>query len=359
MRLSLAPAAAVAPLLFGLCASPTQAQQWARKMFNKLDHDFGAVARGADTVYKFEVTNIYKEDIRLSGVRTSCRCTTPEIKVPQSASGTLKTYEKGYIVATFNTRAFTGLHSATLTVSIDQPFPAQVQLRVHGNIRGDVVFEPGSIDFGRVDQGASPEKSVAVRYAGLRSWRITDVRSASNSLEVELAERARAGGRADYNLLIRLKPTAPPGLLNEQLVLVTSDQNNPRIPLDVQGRVVPEIAVAPEKLVFGQTPLGEKASRRIIVRGKQPFRITKVTSVVPGFDFRVADGKRERHIVRVDYTPVSGSGPMQAPIIIETDMGVSYAANCTAYATLVPAPPSGQATGAASTTAPETVVQGQ
>ncbi|MEM8865963.1 MAG: DUF1573 domain-containing protein, partial [Planctomycetota bacterium] len=313
------------------------AQEWATKMFNKKDHNFETVARGSDTVYKFEVTNIYKEDVHLASVRSSCGCTTPSIE-----NNTIKTYEKAYIVAKFNTRTFTGLHSATLTVTIDKPYPAQVQLRVHGDIRGDVVFEPGSINFGSVDQGTVAEKSVSVTYAGRSGWRINDVRSASSDLEVELAERPRYGGRAAYNLIVRLKPTAQPGFLKEQLVLVTSDGRNPRIPLDVEGRIVPEISVAPLNLVFGEMPVGETIKKRLIVRGKKPFRVTNVSCKIDGFDFSTDDTASDRHIIDVAFTPPSGEGAMKAPILIETDLGASYTANCTAIATLKPAPPAEQ-----------------
>ncbi len=321
-------------LLVAASASPhwAIAQEWASKMFETRDHDFETVARGSDTVYRFEVTNIYKEDIHLASVRSSCGCTTPSIE-----NNTIKTYEKGYIVAKFNTRTFTGLHSATLTVTIDRPYPAQVQLRVHGNIRGDVVFQPGSVNFGTVDQGATLEKSVSVTYAGRSGWRIQDVRSASSDLEVELAERPRMGGRAAYNLLVRLKPTASPGFLKEQLVLVTSDSRAPRIPLDIEGRVVPEISVAPVNLTMGATPLGTTVSKRVIVRGKKPFRVTKVSCEASGFAFKTDDAASDRHIIEVTFTPQSGAGAIKAPIVVQTDLGDSYQAECTAYATLMPA----------------------
>ncbi|MEM6330777.1 MAG: DUF1573 domain-containing protein [Planctomycetota bacterium] len=306
-------------------------QEWANKMFEKRDHDFKAVARGADTVYRFEVTNIYKEDIHLASVRSSCGCTTPSIE-----NNTIKTYEKGYIVAKFNTRTFTGLHSATLTVTIDRPYPAQVQLRVHGNIRGDVVFEPGSINFGSVEQGKPVEKSVAVTYAGYSGWRIQDVRSASSDLEVELGERPRSGGRAAYNLTVRLKPTAKPGFLKEQLVIVTSDQSNPRIPLDVEGRVVPEISVAPAKLLLGSLPLGETVTKRLIVRGKQPFSIEKIECQAAGFAFKAGEEPNDRHIIEIAFTPQSGAGYVKTPIVIHTSLGDTYQAQCMAYATLLP-----------------------
>ena len=50
----------------------------------------------------------------------------------------MKTYEKGAIVATFNTNSFHGQRGATLTVIIDKPFYAEVQLHVRGYIRSDV-----------------------------------------------------------------------------------------------------------------------------------------------------------------------------------------------------------------------------
>ena len=43
----------------------------------------------------------------------------------------------------------------TLTVTIDKPFYAQVQLHVSGDIRSDVVFTPGSVQLGSVDEGTS------------------------------------------------------------------------------------------------------------------------------------------------------------------------------------------------------------
>ena len=78
----------------------------------------------------------------------------------------LKTYEKGAIVAHFNTDSFLGQRGATLTVTIDQPFYAEVQLHVRGYIRSDVVVEPGSVQFGSIDQGTAAEQTVAVNYAG-------------------------------------------------------------------------------------------------------------------------------------------------------------------------------------------------
>ncbi len=319
-----------------LSVSQAAGQEWARKMFDTLDHDFETVARGSDTEFKFRVKNIYKEDVHIESVRSSCGCTNPSIE-----NDSLATYEEGYIVAKFNTRTFTGLHSATLTVTFDKPYQAQVQLRVHGNIRGDVVFEPGSATFDAVDQGTLNEKQVTVRYAGRSGWKINDVvvaSDASEHFEVELKETERVGGRVVYNLLVRLKETAPAGYLKDQLVLVTNDDRNPRIPLDVEGRIVPAISVAPENLVFGELKQGAKMAKKIVVRGKQPFSITGITGGDGSLGFGYGQGEQTTHIVDVTLHAPSQSGRYKQTIAIETSLGASFSANCMAFATILASP---------------------
>ena len=72
----------------------------------------------------------------------------------------LKTGETGYVTATFNTRTFTGVHGATLTVEVrwkdgNNWRNGETQLRVDGNIRGDIVFQPGAVKFEDIDQGTT------------------------------------------------------------------------------------------------------------------------------------------------------------------------------------------------------------
>lgn len=119
--------------------SPAGAADWAEKMFQATSHDFGAVPRAAKVEYEFVLKNIYKEDVHIAGVRSSCGCTSPHI-----SKDWLKTYEKSSIVAVFNTRTFSGQRAARLTVTIDKPFYAEVELQVRGYIRTDVVLNPAS-----------------------------------------------------------------------------------------------------------------------------------------------------------------------------------------------------------------------
>ncbi len=105
--------------------SSLSAQDWALKMFETTSHDFGTVAAGAKAEHEFVLKNIYLEDVHIASVTASCGCTIPSVR-----NDTLKTYQKGAVVATFNTAQFQGARGATLTVVFDRPYPAVVQLQV-------------------------------------------------------------------------------------------------------------------------------------------------------------------------------------------------------------------------------------
>src|SRR6185295_20140374 len=110
-------------LALSMCPLGASAQQWAEKMFSDTKFDFGAVPRAAKVEHRFVIKNIYKEDAHISSVRSSCGCTSPRIE-----KDSLKTYEKGAIVAAFNTATFTSQHRATVTMTFDKPFHAEVRL---------------------------------------------------------------------------------------------------------------------------------------------------------------------------------------------------------------------------------------
>src|SRR4051812_4631094 len=237
---------AIAVCVVALAPGFSQAKEWAQKMFAVTSHDFGHVARGAKAEFAFELQNLYEEDIHILDVRTSCGCTTPTITKP-----TLKTWEKGSIVATLNTRSFVGQRNSTLTVVIDKPFYAEVPLTIAGNIHSDVDFTPGVAALGDVEQGTTGEQAVTVTYRGGSNWKITDVRSANTTLEVELADAVRQPGIISYKMVVRLKPDAPAGILQDQLTLVTNDPRMPAVVLPVEGRVIPPLSINPSPLLFG------------------------------------------------------------------------------------------------------------
>jgi len=308
------------------------AQEWAKKLFETNSHDFGIVARGSKQEYSFIVNNIFKEDIHISGLRSSCGCTTARI-----TKETLKTHEQSEIVVAYNTKSFLGGKSATVTVTFDEPYYAEVQLTVKGYIRSDVVFQPGSVEFGSADSGQGAEVTISVSYAGREDWEIVDVRSANEHFEVELQETLRNGGRVNYDMIVRLKPDAPSGYIHDQLLIVTNDSGASNVSLPVEGQVVSALTVSPASLFLGVVKPGDTVKKRLVVRSSKPFRIVSVRCDDASFTFEPPDAEsKPLHFVPVEFKAGDQPGQIEKKIEILTDLGQGGSTQCVANATIQP-----------------------
>jgi hypothetical protein len=305
-------------LVVVLLSVPTFGQEWATKMFVTTSHDFGTVARAQREEFEFVLENLYVEDVHIASVRASCSCTTPEIK-----TGTLKTHQKGAILAKFNTAAFLGSRGATLTVTFDKPFFAEVQLHVRGFIRSDVLLQPGSVEFGSIDQDSVNERAFTVSHAGRENWRITAVRSTNSYLSATATEVERSAAQVTYQIVVRLDQRTPTGYLAENLTIETNDPQSPEIQVLVNGIVRDRVSASPTLLFLGVVEPGQKAIKQIVVRGEEPFHVKKASCDGPGFEIAMPDGAVEKslHLVPVTFVAPQGSGRVETTIYIETSLG--------------------------------------
>lgn len=310
----------VGAFLLAICIpGPAGAQEWANDMFETRSHDFGSIARGAKTEFAFPLKNIYVEDVHIASVRSSCGCTVPRIE-----KATLKTYERGAIIAEVNTRAFLGTKNATITVTFDKPFPAEVQLHSKAFIRKDVVLTPGSVDFGEVEERQVKEQVVQVDYAGRDNWKILEVRSDNPHVRGEVVERHRGGGLVGYDLKVTVDDSAPVGSFHEHIMLLTDDSQLRQVPVPINGRVVSGITVTPQSLFMGVAQPGQKLSKTIVVRGKKPFRILAIECENKAFEFDTSQEHtpKEVHVIPVVFTASGDStGKVADKIRIQTDHG--------------------------------------
>jgi hypothetical protein len=238
-------------------------------------------------------------------------------------------------VAEFNTRDFLGHRTATLFVTFDKPFPAEVQLRIAGTIKSDVTLVPGAIDLGTVDVGKGVEKKLIASYAGRLDWKILDVKTADPHFEVEITTLPRRPGMVSYELLVRMTDDAPVGYMKDQLILVTNDPAAPELSVDMEGRVVSDITISPAQLFLGVVHPGQKVSKKLVVRGKKPFRIVNVDCPDKSFEIEASKDAKTVHLVPVVFTAGDHPGRVAQKIGIQTDQGGSVEQAFTAFAEIV------------------------
>jgi len=332
-------AAWIAPLCGLLLGATGRAQewQWAQEMFDHTSYDFGVIARGAKAEHVFTMENKYEEDVHIATVRSGCPCTTAQV-----SKDYLKTWEQAKITAIVDTRAAPGRKDATLTVKLDKPFPKEVQLHVHSFIRGDVVVQPGAVQFGSVAQGTGARQKVAVSYAGRVDWQILKVESANPNLSGQVTETARGPDRVSYDLWVALKGDAPAGYIQENVVLVTNDYNaqSARVPVPVEGIVVPGLTVRPSPLMLGLVTVNQAVTRQLVVQGKAPFRVVGASCSDPHFKFNVPATASTTHLIPVTFTADAAPGKMSGMIHIETDQNAGKSLDVPVQVQVVPLEPS-------------------
>ena len=288
--------------------------QWPGNAFPVRKHDFGTVAVASKTEFKFPVQNTLANTMHIRSVRASCGCTTPVIVNHYINPG-----ETGHILARFNTRTFKGQRGATLTVVIDQPFFSEVQLRVDGYIRSDMVFHPGAVDFGRVSQGDKAARVSKLMYAGRDSWEITDIRSNQPWLMAKFTPTRRGSGRVDYDIHVDLREDAPTGPFQDELLVITNDRSRPRVPLKVSGTVESALSISPQSFTFGSLQPGQTVKQMLVVRGRAPFLIESLTC--PGWKvtFERTTVAKSTHVIPVKFTATEKAlGPQKVMVEIKT-----------------------------------------
>lgn len=305
-------------LISGSSLQPLRAgtQQWTQTLFQTTHHDFGTVSRNVKAEYAFTLTNPFESDLHIAAVRSSCGCTKPI-----AAKNVIRAGETGEIVAQLNTRSFIGVKTAVITVVIDRPNYAEIQLTVQGNIRSDIVTEPGEIRFGDVDAGETREVVVRISYAGRNDWSITDVRGSSEHLEVRMDPIVRNGRNLTAQLRVRLKSTAAVGELVDELTVVTNDPQSGSFNLPVSVRIMPPVAVTPKYVSLGPVSKGAKVRQRFVVRGKTPFAIQAIECTDSRFSFTLPEGKKPMHVVPLEFDGSEGEGSFRQWVTIVTDLG--------------------------------------
>lgn len=307
-----------------LAPSAAHAQAWASKLFTTQQHDFGTVSRNAKTEFVFEIENSYEEDLHIASVRSSCGCTSARI-----LKQNLKTWEKGGIVAELNTKSFIGSKTAALTVVIDRPYYAEVQLLVMGHIRSDIVTEPGQVEFGTVGQGEPKSQIFKVSYAGRPTWEITDVRGNNKNLQVRIQNREVKGNMVTYAMELRLLGSAAPGSLQDELVIVTNDSVNQSFTLPVSARISSAVEIAPAVVDLGRLAPQDVANQRFIVKGKEPFEIKDIRASDKRISFAHDGGKKLVHVVTVQASYAASSQKnIDCDVEVISDLTAQGASKC-------------------------------
>ena len=303
-------------------------------VFPERSFDFGTVARGSKVKHAFRLVNDTGYVLHIAGWTTRCGCTDVKVGAREIPPGT-----QTFVEATLDTTRFNGPKYSGLTITFDRPQFMTVDLNLNCFIRGDLVVEPGVVDFGVANRSAGETRTLALRYAGGQpNWGIVGLRTLSDHITARLEEvpNSRVGGAVQYQLTATLKPTAPVGYLKEEITLETNDPSSPRIPISVSAQVQGNLVISPSILPLGTIRVGQKKTQAVLVRGPRPFAVEGVESEAEALGGRAnGEGSRAIQQVTVEFTAPQQPGPFHGTLLVKTSLPDEPPVELPVFATIV------------------------
>ena len=311
-----------------------QGLDWVASALSERSHDFGTVARGSQLHYSFPLVNRTNQDIHILNWQTKCGCTNVSVGARLIPPGTQTTIE-----ATIDTTRFIGPKASGLRLRLDQPSYAEADLNLNCFIRGDIVMNPGQIDFGIVRRDKLVPASLTLIYAGGRSdWEVTKMKTQSSKVKAELRELNRtADGQINYSLAANLQPGLSNGYFRDEITLVTNDPQSPTIPIAVVANITGAVSVTPSIINFGTVRPGQSVAKIVLVRSAQPFTITRLQASSQEIQTtETTKGPLPAHTLTLTYKAHAQTGPSHATLKVETDIKDEPPAVVKTFATVVP-----------------------
>jgi hypothetical protein len=255
-----------------LAAAPAAAASWADGLFDELSKDFGSVPRGPALNHPFRVKNNTKGDVNIARVYPSCSaCTSAWAVKSHLAPG-----EETAVVVRMDTTRFTGPKTVTIFVQFDAPAYEEVRLWVTANGRSDFAISPDGFVFGQVKRGTTPEAVVTVTFYSTGNVKVTEAKAESNYIKTAITEFKDANGTLSYEVRAKLRGDVPVGKWYSDIWLKTNDPSLTQIRVPLNVEVEAPLSITPGAVAMGTVKVQGEAERRVIIRGAQAFKVTKI-----------------------------------------------------------------------------------
>jgi Protein of unknown function (DUF1573) len=315
-------------------AQSASVADWTTTVFPERSHDFGNVARGSLVRHSFPVINRTGSEIRIANWRPKCGCTDIRVGARVIPPGTQTTIE-----ATIDTTRFQGYKASGLTLVLEYPTSAPIDLNLICYIRGDISLEPGHIDFGAVRPTSKlPSATLNLLYTGAKAnWQIADMKTQTAQVKAEAKEITRTPGQIRWQITATLQPGLKHGFFKDEITLITNDSPPQTIPITVVANIQGAVAATPSIINFGQLHPGQAVSKVVRVRSSSPFKITQLEATKT--DLKAVEqnaGTGPDHTVSVTLQAPTTTGPFHAVLKIMSDLKDEDPVQIKTFATIAP-----------------------
>jgi Protein of unknown function (DUF1573) len=284
--------------------------------FDRVVCDFGSTSLVQQLTGTFNIANTGTAPLVLGKPTTSCGCTIPALKTDKLAPG--EKTELSFTLAVGNIPR--GEVKKHITVPSNDPKNANTELTVMANIVPVFDYEPQVLDVGNLHLGVTTNFVIQIKRTDGKPMGITKVEANGAYLHPQLEPVPNQPNTVA--LRVEIVADGAARRFNNVVNVMGTDADRPLFMITVSGRIVGDILIQPQQLVWG-IPDPEKwpsqkgtdaAVRRILVSPgvvDQKLEISNIACTVAEVKVTLnpsADGKTFEVVAVIDKAPKESVG---------------------------------------------------
>ncbi|MGD0016308.1 MAG: DUF1573 domain-containing protein [Verrucomicrobiia bacterium] len=293
--------------------------------FETMVYDFGVTSQVDRIQGTFVFTNAGDAVLKIQKPAPSCGCTVAGVK-PE----TVQPGEKGELTFHVNLPQTAGHIEKFITVPSNDPQNPSQRLTIKVDIHKVYDIQPSQMSVGMLREGVTTNVTFTVRRVDGKNLVLTKVEADSPMLSGKI-EMGDETNNPSAKIAVQVEATGAPRQFTEGLRVYADDTNAPAIRLSIFGRVVGELTVVPESLLWsipdpenwpGTRPIAVTMRRVIISTAKtvQPFEVSKLTCNLTDLDLELQTVETGRTYAVVAKLPKAPGESKQGTIKFETNL---------------------------------------
>jgi hypothetical protein len=212
-------------LASSMCAQPKLSVVEGTKL------DLGTINRGTVVEKKVSLKNVGTDTLIIGKVDVSCGCTGTVVSSTHIGPG-----QTGTLLITFNSKNFVGgVHKSVSVNSNAKDSPSTI-IEFTANIIEEVSVSPTTIWFKDAVSGQTAIVTLKVKNAGKEKLTLTAFSSPLADFSLKLPSQPIEPGET-VEVVAEYKPKSAQQLINNSVVLKTSNKSQPEVSIPIYGNV--------------------------------------------------------------------------------------------------------------------------
>lgn len=290
--------------------------------FDALTNNFGTVKRGQIITQKFTLTNEGDAPLKIEKIQFSMPGMKAKVKqeIPPGQSADIK--------LEWDSKRFTQQVEGQAALFLNDPKQPKVVLTLTGTVISPIDLLPYPAVYLSQFVGEHESRSVTIKNNQEHKFAITKLEPKGKNFSAGLKE-LEAG--KEYRINVAVPPETPAGRYREALIVHTDDKAYPRLNIEMNVLVKPDVFITPDTLDFGQINLTQVKTNPsilnligqdfLIKRKNGEMTIKTLSSGVPFLKLtQEPAGKAQNFQINVGLIQDKlKPGKFSSSIIVETD----------------------------------------